>query len=190
MEVERRKPRRKDAVYNQVLDDKGKRARGLCEKGRRFYAQMDANDGDQYRYLLQVARTVPEAETARQVLKGLQRQGKLFPPGKEPEPEPEQKEGPEPAKESKKEGPESGKAEETQNGRAVEKPDPDIILGRAIDGYQKDRDGLGRKKKARGEIWRTPTRRLEGGSARCVCRLASRIPKKRRKRQNIRTGVS
>ena len=73
IEVKRRKPRRKDAVYNQVFDEKGQRARGLWEKGHRFFAQLDANDGNQYRYLLQNAKTVPEAETARQVLKDLQR---------------------------------------------------------------------------------------------------------------------
>jgi hypothetical protein len=97
IEVKRRQPRRKDAIYNQAFDDKGKRARGLWEKGHRFFAQLDANDGNQYRYPLQDAKTVPEAETARQVLKELQHRGELFPPGKEPTCEPEKKEGPEPS---------------------------------------------------------------------------------------------
>src|SRR5579883_3061182 len=77
------------------------------EKGHRFFAQVDANDGNQYRYLLQNAKTVPEAQTARQVLKDLQRKGELFPPKKEAWSEPEQKEGLEPATEPKNEGLES-----------------------------------------------------------------------------------
>jgi hypothetical protein len=102
IEVKRRKPRRKDAVYNQVFDEKRLRARGLWEKRHRYFAQLDANHGNQYRYLLQDAKTVPEAETARQVLKDLQHQGKFVP--------------------ARQGARASGKAQASQNGQVVKNP--------------------------------------------------------------------
>jgi hypothetical protein len=45
-----------------------------------FYAQLDAHHGKQYKYPLHGAETVPQAITGTQVLKELQRHGKLGPP--------------------------------------------------------------------------------------------------------------
>jgi integrase len=103
------------AVYEQVFNTGGARVRGLWSKNNRYYAQLDANDGNQYRYQLQ-ARTVPQAVLARQALKSKQQAGNLFPPGND-----DQKEGP-------KEGPRSGQTLET-----------------VVKLYQEDRDGLKKK---------------------------------------------
>ena len=46
-----------------------------------FYAQLDANNGKQYKYPLPHAKTVSQAITEMQALKKIQREGKLFPPG-------------------------------------------------------------------------------------------------------------
>jgi hypothetical protein len=55
--------------------------RSLWERKGAFYAQLDANNGKQYKYPLHEATTVPQAVTEMQALKKLQREGKLFPPG-------------------------------------------------------------------------------------------------------------
>ncbi len=74
------KPRQKAQPFNQVYNDKGLRERGLWLRKGQFYAQLDANNGRQYKYLLQDARTVPQAVTEMKALKKLQHEGKLVPP--------------------------------------------------------------------------------------------------------------
>jgi len=74
------KPRQKADKFNQVYNDKGRRERGVWLRKGRFYAQLDANNGRQYKYLLEHASTVPQAVTELQSLKKLQHEGKLFPP--------------------------------------------------------------------------------------------------------------
>lgn len=66
--------------FNKVVDEKKKRVRGLWERKGSYYAQLDANNGQQYKYPLHGAATVPQAVTETQVLKKLQREGKLLPP--------------------------------------------------------------------------------------------------------------
>jgi len=72
--------RPKTEKFNKVKDEKGRRVRGLWERKRSYYAQLDANNGKQYKYPLHGATTVPQAITETQVLKKLQREGKLLPP--------------------------------------------------------------------------------------------------------------
>lgn len=72
--------RGKREKFKKVLDEKKKRVRGLWERKGSFYAQLDASDGQQYKYPLHSATTVPQAITETQVLKKLQREGKLFSP--------------------------------------------------------------------------------------------------------------
>jgi integrase len=72
--------RPKAEKFNKVLDEKKKRVRGLWERKDSYYAQLDANNGKQYKYPLHGAETVPQAITETQVLKKLQREGKLLPP--------------------------------------------------------------------------------------------------------------
>jgi hypothetical protein len=76
-----RLPRRKADQFNKVFNDHKERVRGLWERKGVFYAQLDANNGKQYKYPLQHAKTVPQALTEMQALKKVQREGKLFPPG-------------------------------------------------------------------------------------------------------------
>ena len=76
-----RLPRRKAAQFNKVFNDNKKRMRSLWERKGVFYAQLDANNGKQYKYPLHEATTVPQAVTEMQALKKLQREGKLYPPG-------------------------------------------------------------------------------------------------------------
>jgi integrase len=71
---------RKAKQFNKVFNDKGERARGLWERKGSYYAQLDANNGKQYKYPLHDATTVPQAVTEMQALKKLQREEKLFPP--------------------------------------------------------------------------------------------------------------
>jgi hypothetical protein len=67
--------------YQKVEDEKGNRVRGLWLRNGVFYAQMDASgQKQQYKYSLQEAKTVPQAQTALQVLKDKQRKGELLPP--------------------------------------------------------------------------------------------------------------
>lgn len=73
-------------MYEQLFNSQGVQVRGLWKKSGAFYAQLDANDGNQYRYQLQ-AETLPQAVLARQVLKSKQQAGNLFPPGNQPEKE-------------------------------------------------------------------------------------------------------
>jgi hypothetical protein len=79
--VVERFPRRKADKFNKVRDDKRQRKRSLWERKGVFYAQLDANNGKQYKYPLHQATTVPQAVTEMQALKKLQREGKLYPPG-------------------------------------------------------------------------------------------------------------
>lgn len=72
--------RPKTEAFKKVFDDKKKRARGLWERKGSYYAQLDANNGKQYKYPLHGATTVPQANNEAQVLKKLQREGKLAPP--------------------------------------------------------------------------------------------------------------
>ena len=53
----------------QVLDAKQERVRGLWLRNGVSYAQLDANDGNQYRDRLEHAATIPQAVLARQALK-------------------------------------------------------------------------------------------------------------------------
>ena len=76
-----RLPRRKADKFNKVFNDNKKRMRSLWERKGVFYAQLDANNGKQYKYPLHEATTVPQAVTEMQALKKLQREGKLYPPG-------------------------------------------------------------------------------------------------------------
>ncbi|MDB6017732.1 MAG: hypothetical protein JWR19_2221 [Pedosphaera sp.] len=86
-----RKPRRKVGVYNRVFntpkglefDEARDRVRGLWEKQSHYYAQLNANDGKPHRYKLDHAKTIAEAQEGAQVLKFLQKQEELFPPGQE-----------------------------------------------------------------------------------------------------------
>jgi Phage integrase family len=79
--VVERLPRRKADKFNKVFNDSKERVRSLWERKDVFYAQLDANNGKQYKYPLQHAATVPQAVTEMQALKKLQREEKLFPPG-------------------------------------------------------------------------------------------------------------
>ena len=79
--VVERLPRRKADKFNKVFNDSKERVRSLWERKGVFYAQLDANNGKQYKYPLQHAATVPQAVTEMQALKKLQREEKLFPPG-------------------------------------------------------------------------------------------------------------
>jgi integrase len=72
--------RPKTEKFNKVKDEKGRRVRGLWERKGSYYAQLDANNGKQYKYPLHSATTVPQAITETQVLKKLQREGQLIPP--------------------------------------------------------------------------------------------------------------
>ena len=71
---------RKAEKFNRVFDEKKRRVRGLWERKRCYYAQLDANNGKQYKYPLHAATTVPQALTEMQVLRKTQREGKLLPP--------------------------------------------------------------------------------------------------------------
>jgi integrase len=71
---------RANAPFKQVFDDKKKRMRSLWERKGCYYAQLDANNGKQYKYPLHDATTLPQAVTEMQVLKKLQREGKLVSP--------------------------------------------------------------------------------------------------------------
>jgi hypothetical protein len=75
--VVERLPRRKVDKFNKVNNDKGQRARGLWERKGVFNAQLDANNGKQYKYPLHQATIVPQAVTEMQALKELQREGRL-----------------------------------------------------------------------------------------------------------------
>jgi hypothetical protein len=66
--------------FKKVLDEQKKRVRGLWERKGSYYAQFDASDGQQYKYPLHSATTVPQAITETQVLKKFPREGKLFSP--------------------------------------------------------------------------------------------------------------
>ena len=66
--------------FNRVFDEKKRRVRGLWERKRCYYAQLDANNGKQFKYPLHAATTVPQALTEMQVLRKTQREGKLLPP--------------------------------------------------------------------------------------------------------------
>ena len=76
-----RLPRRKADKFNKVCNDNKERGRSLWERKGVFYAQLDADNGKQYKYPLHGATTVPRAVTEMQALKKLQREGKLYPPG-------------------------------------------------------------------------------------------------------------
>ncbi len=69
-------PRRKTNAWNQVFDERKRRARGLWERNGIFYAQINVNR-DPIRFKLEHATTVPQAVTAQQVLKAQQRAGTL-----------------------------------------------------------------------------------------------------------------
>jgi len=68
-----RLPRRKADQFNKVFNDRKERVHGLWERKGVFYAQLDANNGRQYKYPLQHAATVPQAVTEMQALKKIQR---------------------------------------------------------------------------------------------------------------------
>src|ERR1035437_10464276 len=74
------KPQRNDQIYQKVLNANGERVRGLWTRFGVYYAQLNANDGKQYRYRLEHADTVPQAVLAQQALKMKQRAGTLLPP--------------------------------------------------------------------------------------------------------------
>ncbi len=98
-----------------------RRVRGIWRRKGRLYAKLDANNGKQYFYPLH-ADTVPEAVSARQALKMIQKGGKLFPP-----------------------------AEMDLSGDKPKKTDtaiPTMTLAEAVEGYQKDRDALKTKDEA------------------------------------------
>lgn len=102
--------------YQQVVNQKGQRCRGLWTKRGHFYAQLTANNGVKYRYPLDV-QTIPDAVLAQQALKMKQKAGTLPPPGVVPEKEAQPK-------------------EEAQKGGTT--------LKELVGNYQSDRD-LGRK---------------------------------------------
>jgi integrase len=67
--------------FGKVFDAKGQRSRGLWLRDGVYYAQMNpSGQQKQYKYRLQGAETVPQAQTAMQVLKAKQRAGELLPP--------------------------------------------------------------------------------------------------------------
>jgi len=70
-------------TYRQVFNIGRERVRGLWTKNDRYYAQLDANNGGQYRYHLEHPNTVPQAMLARQALK-LKQQTEVgfLPPGR------------------------------------------------------------------------------------------------------------
>src|ERR1035437_11128321 len=74
------KAQRNDEIYPMVLNANGERVRGLWTRFGVYYAQLNANDGKQYRYRLEHADTVPQAVLAQQALKMKQRAGTLLPP--------------------------------------------------------------------------------------------------------------
>lgn len=114
-----RLPRRKADQFNKVFNEHKQRVRGLWERKGLFYAQLDANNGKQYKYPLHEASTVPQAMTEMQALKRIQRDGKLFPPGVTEE-------------DAKKEG-------------TKESTRPYHTIKDGIKGYQSDRDTLQKK---------------------------------------------
>ena len=66
--------------YQKMFNANGERVRGLWTRFGVYYAQLDANDGKQYRYRLEHADTVPQAVLAQQALKMKQKAGTLLPP--------------------------------------------------------------------------------------------------------------
>ena len=79
--VVERLPRRKADKFNKVFNENKVRVRSLWERKGVFYAQLDANNGKQYKYPLQHAATVPQAATEMQALNKRQRDGAILPPG-------------------------------------------------------------------------------------------------------------
>jgi integrase len=75
-----RLPRRKAGKFNKVFNEDKEPVRSLWERKGVYYAQLDANNGKQYKYPLKHAATVPQAVTEMQVLKKRQRDGDLLPP--------------------------------------------------------------------------------------------------------------
>jgi hypothetical protein len=69
-------PRRKTNAWNQVFEERKRRARGLRERNGIFYARINVNRKP-IRFNLEHATTVPQAVTAQQVLKAQQRAGTL-----------------------------------------------------------------------------------------------------------------
>jgi integrase len=92
------------------------------------YAQLDDNQGKQQKYPLHDATTVPQAITKRQVLKDLQREGKLLPPNQMA------LSGDTPT------------AIAAKNNEKIDEEDrPAFSLAEAVEGYRLDRDALGKK---------------------------------------------
>ena len=119
------KPQRNDQIYQKVLNANGERVRGLWTRFGVYYAQLNANDGKQYRYRLEHADTVPQAVLAQQALKMKQRAGTLLPPSQV---------------EEEKEGTSTDPKEGT-----TDTPPESRSLSPVIERYQKDRDTLEKK---------------------------------------------
>jgi hypothetical protein len=75
---------KKQPSHQQVVNQKGRRCRGLWSKRDRLYAQLTANNKVKYRYPLDLT-TIPDAILAQQALKKKQKAGTLLPPGVEVE---------------------------------------------------------------------------------------------------------
>ena len=119
------KAQRNDQVYQKVLNANGERVRGLWTRFGVYYAQLNANDGKQYRYRLEHADTVPQAVLAQQAQKMKQRAGGLLPPSQV---------------EQQKEGTSTDPKEGT-----IDTPPESRSLSSVIERYQKDRDTLEKK---------------------------------------------
>ena len=78
--VNSRNPERDDRIYQRVQNTKEERVRGLWTRFGVYYAQLNANDGKQYRYRLEHAEIVPQAVLAQQALKMKEEAGTLLPP--------------------------------------------------------------------------------------------------------------